>query len=61
MRLPIDWAEEQFRSLGRRDAHDLGVSLLAAYQGSALLTNMLRDPNILSREAHRLSRWIDAL
>src|SRR5215469_18213871 len=25
MRLPIEWAEEQFRSLGRRDAHDLAL------------------------------------
>jgi TetR/AcrR family transcriptional regulator, transcriptional repressor for nem operon len=61
MRLPINWAEEQFRSLGRRDAHDLGISLLAAYQGSALLANTLRDPTILSGEAHRLGRWIDTL
>ncbi len=44
MRLPIEWAEEQFRSLGRRDAHDLALELLAAYEGSALLANTLRDP-----------------
>ena len=48
MRLPIEWAEEQFRSLGRRDAHDLALDLLAAYEGSALLANTLRDPNVLS-------------
>lgn len=61
MLVPIQWAEEQFRALGRRDAHDLAVSLLAAYQGSALLTNTLRDPNVLAREARRLNRWIDTL
>jgi TetR/AcrR family transcriptional regulator, transcriptional repressor for nem operon len=61
MLVPIQWAEQQFRTLGRRDAHDLAVSLLAAYQGSALLTNTLRDPSILAREARRLSRWIDTL
>ncbi len=59
MRVPIEWAEEQFRALGRRDAHDLAVTLLAAYEGSALLSNTFRDPNILTREAQRLSRWID--
>jgi len=59
MRVPIEWAEEQFRALGRRDAHDLAVSLMAAYEGSALLTNTFRDPDILTREARRLSRWID--
>jgi TetR/AcrR family transcriptional repressor of nem operon len=61
MRVPVEWAEEQFRALGRRDAHDLAVSLIAAYEGSALLTNTFRDPNILAREARRLNRWIDTL
>jgi TetR/AcrR family transcriptional regulator, transcriptional repressor for nem operon len=61
MRLPIEWAEEQFRSLGRRDAHDLALELLAAYEGSALLANTLRDPKVLSRAARRLDRWIDSL
>jgi len=61
MLVPIEWAEEQFRALGRRDAHDLAVNLIATYEGSALLTNTLRDPNILAREARRLNRWIDTL
>jgi TetR/AcrR family transcriptional regulator, transcriptional repressor for nem operon len=61
MRLPIAWAEERFRSLGRPDAHDLALDLLAAYEGSALLANTLRDPSVLSRAARRLDRWIDSL
>jgi TetR/AcrR family transcriptional regulator, transcriptional repressor for nem operon len=61
MRVPIEWAEEQFRALGRRDAHDLAVTLIAAYEGSALLASTFRDPDILVREGRRLSRWIDAL
>ena len=61
MRVPIEWAEEQFRAVGRPDAHDLAVSLLAAYEGSALLANTFRDPNILVREARRLNHWIDTL
>ena len=61
MRVPIEWAEEQFRALGRDDARDLAVSLIASYEGSALLTNTFRDPDILAREARRLSRWIDGL
>jgi len=59
MRVPIEWAEEQFRAVGRRDAHDLAVTLIAAYEGSALLANTFRDPGILVREARRLNRWID--
>jgi hypothetical protein len=61
MRLPAEWAEEQFRSLGRRDANDLALGLLAAYEGSALLANTMHDPNVLSRAARRLNHWIDTL
>jgi TetR/AcrR family transcriptional regulator, transcriptional repressor for nem operon len=61
MRLPIQWAEEQFRALGRRDAHDLALDLIASYEGSALLANTMRDPAILTRAARRLTNWIDEL
>jgi TetR/AcrR family transcriptional regulator, transcriptional repressor for nem operon len=61
IRLPIEWAEEQFRSLGRADAHELALDLMAAYEGSALLANTLRDPGLLAGSASRLDRWIDTL
>jgi AcrR family transcriptional regulator len=61
LHLPVDWAEQQFRQMGRRDARDLAVALIASYQGIALLTNTFRDPELMSREARRLERWIDSL
>jgi TetR/AcrR family transcriptional regulator, transcriptional repressor for nem operon len=61
MRLPVEWAETQFRSLGRRDAHDLALDLLATYEGSALLANTMRDPSVLSGAARRLADWIDTV
>jgi TetR/AcrR family transcriptional regulator, transcriptional repressor for nem operon len=61
LRLPVEWAERQFRELGRRDARDLAFALIASYQGMALLTNTFRDPNLLIREGKRLDRWIDSL
>jgi TetR/AcrR family transcriptional regulator, transcriptional repressor for nem operon len=61
MQLWIDWAEEQFRSMGRRDARDLAVALIASYQGITLLTNTFRQPELIVREARRLERWIDSL
>ena len=61
MRLPIEWAEAQFRSLGRADARELAFDLLAAYEGSALLANTLGDPSVLSGAGRRLNRWIDTL
>ena len=59
--LCVDWAEQQFRSMGRSDARDLAVALIAAYQGISLLTNTLRDPELMAREGRRLDRWIDSL
>ncbi len=61
LRLPIDWAEQQFRLMGRRDARDLAVAMIASYEGIALLTNTFRDPELMTREARRLERWIDSL
>jgi TetR/AcrR family transcriptional regulator, transcriptional repressor for nem operon len=59
--LPIEWAESQLRAMGRRDARELAVALIASYQGIALLTNTLRDPELMAREGRRLERWIDSL
>jgi TetR/AcrR family transcriptional regulator, transcriptional repressor for nem operon len=61
MRLPVEWAEAQFRSLGRADARDLALDLIAGYEGSALLASTMRDPSILTRAGARLSDWIDGL
>jgi AcrR family transcriptional regulator len=59
--LIIDWAEGQFRQLGRRDARDLALALFATIQGAALLANTFRDPTIFARQARLLERSIDAL
>jgi TetR/AcrR family transcriptional regulator, transcriptional repressor for nem operon len=59
--LSVDWAEQQFRSMGRPDARDLAVALVASNQGISLLTNTLRDPELMAREGRRLDRWIDSL
>ncbi|MGH3398935.1 MAG: TetR/AcrR family transcriptional regulator [Streptosporangiaceae bacterium] len=61
MRLPVEWAEAQFRSLGRSDARELALDLIASYEGSALLANTMRDPSLLDNAARRLSQWIDTL
>jgi TetR/AcrR family transcriptional regulator, transcriptional repressor for nem operon len=56
-----DWAEAQFRQLGRRDAKDLAMALLSGIQGSALLANTFHDATIMSRQTRYLERWIDSL
>ncbi len=61
LRILTDWVEQQFRSMGRSDARDLAIALVASYQGIALLTNTFRDPELMVREGRRLERWIDSL
>lgn len=47
--------------MGREDAHELAVALIAAYEGIALLAATLRDSSLISAEGGRLNRWIDSL
>jgi AcrR family transcriptional regulator len=59
--LIIDWAEDQFRQLSRRDARDLAIHLFAGVQGAALLANAFRNPQLMTSQVRHLERWIDAL
>jgi TetR/AcrR family transcriptional repressor of nem operon len=59
LRTPVDWTARQFRALGRSDAADLAIQLMARYQGTALLTNTFRDPGLMTRESVRVAEWID--
>ena len=61
MREPVDWAERQFLEMGRPDARDLAIQVIARYQGTALLTNTFRDPDLMAREAARVVLWLDTL
>ena len=56
-----EWAAEQFRLLGRADAEDLGVALIAAIQGIILLANALHDPQVLVRQVERVKQWVAQL
>jgi AcrR family transcriptional regulator len=61
MQIQLDWTERQFRAMGLRNAHDLAVELLVGYQGSAVLTNALGQPELMTRQTRRLEKWIDSL
>jgi len=60
LQILVDWAEQQFRAMGRHDARDLAVALIASYEGIALLTNTFRDTTLITREGRRLQHWIDS-
>jgi AcrR family transcriptional regulator len=61
MQAALSWAEQQFSATGRRDANELAVDLLAAYQGAAVLTSTLGQRDLMVRQARRLEKWIEAL
>ncbi|MGH3435950.1 MAG: TetR/AcrR family transcriptional regulator [Sciscionella sp.] len=60
MQIPLSWAEQQFRTMGRRDAYGLAVELLASYQGSAVLASALGQPELMTGQVRRLEKWIEA-
>ena len=59
--LLLGWIERQFHELGRRDARELAVAVLSAYEGVAVLANVLDDESLMTTEGKRLQRWIDSL
>jgi AcrR family transcriptional regulator len=61
LELQLDWLEEQFRTMGRPDPRDLAVQLLVAWQGSAVLTSALGQPELMATQAQRLREWITDL
>jgi AcrR family transcriptional regulator len=61
MQALLDWAEAQFRSVGRRDALGLALEYVAAYQGAAVVTNALGQPELMTRQARRIERWVDGI
>jgi AcrR family transcriptional regulator len=61
MQIQLDWVEQQLRDMGRRDARDLAVELIAAYEGSTVLASALGQPELMARQSRRLQRWIDTL
>jgi TetR/AcrR family transcriptional regulator, transcriptional repressor for nem operon len=61
MRLRVGWAREQFRLMGRKDAQDLAVALIAGIEGAAALANAYHDPDVLAGQARHLQRWINGL
>lgn len=57
----LNWVEQQYRQMGVADPEGHALALVGAYQGMSLLSNALRDPEIMTREGARLARELDSL
>ncbi len=58
--LRAQWASEQFRAMGRPDAQDLGVWLIACVQGVIVMANAMADSGVVERQVGQLKAWIEA-
>ena len=56
----LDWVKTQFRLLGKDEdeAQDLALDLISSLQGTFLLTNSFRSPELLERKLQRLETWL---
>ncbi|WP_026415602.1 TetR/AcrR family transcriptional regulator [Actinomadura oligospora] len=61
IRLLLTWVARQFRELGLDDPDGLALTFVGAYQGMSLLANALRDPDVMTAQGARLTRWLDDL
>ena len=59
----LEWVFRQFRAMGFREtqARDFAARLIAARQGSILLSNTFKDPQYIKAETARLKEWIASL
>lgn len=57
----VKWATEQFKLIGRKDAADMAVQLVATLQGISLLANAMKSPATVGRQVSRLYDWIDKM
>lgn len=61
MKEHIDWAGNQFRELGFKNAHDMGVEFIARIQGTILLGHTLHDPALIRKQLRSTCDWIESL
>lgn len=56
----LQWAEEQFRLLGKGDASPkLALHLITALQGASLVSNVFNDPSVIAQETDHLKVWLN--
>jgi len=57
----IKWASAQFKLIGRKDAADAAVQLVATLQGISLLGNAMKSPAVIGRQVALLCAWVDRM
>jgi AcrR family transcriptional regulator len=55
----IDWVTEQFRLMGKDNAHELAHHFIATIQGSCLPANSMKNHEMLHLQLKRLKKALD--
>lgn len=61
IRVLTEWASDQFKALGCRDAKEKGFEFIARIQGTILLGHVLHDTAGIRRHMNAVCEWIDSL
>ncbi|MFT4579097.1 MAG: TetR/AcrR family transcriptional repressor of nem operon [Nitrospinales bacterium] len=61
IKMQLKWLSEQFVELGKKNAEELSLQLIASLHGTAVVGNALKSPAIIENELRRLQTWILAM
>lgn len=58
----VDWLTRQFRQMGKsEEAAELALQLLAQLQGATVLTQVLKDPKLFTRQIANAKSWLNEI
>ena len=57
----LDWCRDQFEAMGKPDADQLALQMVANLQGMSLIANALNDPTVVDQMVNRTRDWINGL
>jgi len=61
LRDQLGWVSRQFHAMGREDAEQQAIHLVALLQGTSLLANSLNDAAIVVPQLEQTKAWLDSL
>lgn len=61
LRDQLEWVTSQLRAMGREDAEQQAIHLVALLQGTSLLANSLSDAAIVVPQVEQANAWLDSL
>jgi TetR/AcrR family transcriptional regulator, transcriptional repressor for nem operon len=61
IKMQLKWISEQFIEMGKNNAEELSLQLIASLHGAAVVGNALKSPATIENELRRLQAWILAL